>query len=389
VICQSTQSTVCVKLTVLDEDVFVVFDPHPRMDHTNGPGFMLSTSRTTTASFINCMLDSPSTGLLEGGDIFLSLQSQFFTAHVLTPKDAYYRITAYQNEQMLRDTYLCAHEEALGTSVLYVNLWNQLLPPEVGPSESAASGSQVAGSSSSSSSSSNSSSSSSSSPRSLPLSTFLATPRFVSDTWQEDSAYHLIDSYSLMHKPALAKTIKTTFECAVCLEVHPIYSSVQLAGCEHPFCKECLQGHVRSFLSNGRFPIECPVCLLDRDVPDPGSESSISFTRAFKLTKVSDVTDAILSRLSMPLESMERFRELQALQHSVRLECPTYVCAPLDLLRLTCLQLHTIPSPPPQRLCPGQNSHLHLLELPNEMVQGLLEDYDRPKGQALMQGGQF
>lgn len=253
-------------MALLDEDVFVVFDPHPRMDHPNGPGFMLSTSRVTTASFLNCMLDTPAPYdvTTRGGDILLPLHSQYFTAHLLSPKENYHRITAYQNEQMLRDSFLCAHEESLSTSVAYVNLWNQLLPDAAGPSCSsgAAARSHHHHPISSSSSSSNSSSSSAGSPQTL-LNALpsTATTRF-NDPWVPDTAFrqYLLEHMNSTahhnhhhyhhHKTSamdLKKAIKTTFDCAVCLDTYPVYSSVQLSGCDHPFCKECLQGHVQSF----------------------------------------------------------------------------------------------------------------------------------------------
>jgi hypothetical protein len=80
----------------------------------------------------------------------------------------------------------------------------------------------------------------------------------------------------ISRKPEVPPAIKVTYDCAVCLETFPVYSSVQLSGCEHRFCKDCLRGHVESFLENGRFPIQCPVCLLDRDITDPGSEFKFS-----------------------------------------------------------------------------------------------------------------
>ncbi|KAJ2914663.1 hypothetical protein MD484_g5782, partial [Candolleomyces efflorescens] len=132
VITHSTQSAVCIKMTCLDDDLFVVFDPHARMDHPNGPGFMLSTSRTTTATFLQCLLESPSPHDVTGAgtDIFRPLHTQYFTSYPLNPKDGYYRITAYQNEQMLRESFLCEHEAGLSASLDYINLWNTLLGPE-------------------------------------------------------------------------------------------------------------------------------------------------------------------------------------------------------------------------------------------------------------------
>lgn len=319
IITQASLSAVCVRMGLLEEELYIVFDPHPRMDHPNGPGFMLSTSKTTTASFLNCLLDSSVVFNVSGTDLFQPLQSQYFTAHLLDAKDSYHRIMAYQNEQMLRDSFLCTHEESLSSSVDYVNLWNQLIQPadifnaSAGPS----SPSRLRAESSSSTDSSLSSKSSSIGDSLPPLPQLHNSSRLasVSESWRPETAFghYLLEHIKLIsHKPAttpdrdLPPPIKVTFDCAVCLETYPVYSSVQLSGCDHRFCKECMRGHIRSFLENARYPIQCPVCLLDRGIPDPGN-----------------VTEAVLIRLQLPQTSIDKFRDLKTLQHSVRLECPS------------------------------------------------------------------
>ncbi|KAJ3527130.1 hypothetical protein NMY22_g9897 [Coprinellus aureogranulatus] len=320
VITQASQSAVCVKMALLEDDLYIVFDPHPRMDHPNGPGFMLSTSKSTTASFLHCLLGSSSTAFdVSGTDLFQPLQYHYFTAHLLDAKESYYRIMAYQNEQTLRDSFLCTHEESLSASVDY--LWNQLLSPadSLNASAGPSSPSRLRAASSSSAESSTSSRSSfgipGSSPPSLPsLLTSYEGRRLtsVSESWRPETPfkhYHLEHLKLISHKPTtpdLPPPIKVSVDCVVCFDTYPLSMSVKLSGCEHRFCKECMRGHVSSFLENGRFPIQCPVCLLDRGIPDPG-----------------DVTESILYQLHMPAESIQKFGELKKLQHSVRLECPS------------------------------------------------------------------
>lgn len=317
VITQSSQSAVCVKMALLEEDVFVVFDPHPRVDHPNGPGFMLSTSRVTTASFLGGLLESsvPHDVTGTGTDIFHPLRSsQYITAHLLSAKDDYHRIMSYQNEQTLRESYLCAHEESLTASVDYVNLWNQLLAPDAGPS-SMGSRSRLTSSSSSNSAASSSGNSYSHPLPAPPNLRFAAASATLSEPWRPDTMFgqYLLEHIKLVSQRDTPRAIKISFDCAVCLETYPLMDSVQMNGCEHRFCKECLQGHVQSFLSNGRFPIQCPVCLVDRGIPDPGN-----------------VTEIILKKLKLPQDCTDKFEELEILQHSVRLECPS--CKESDYL---------------------------------------------------------
>ncbi|KAG2011650.1 IBR domain-containing protein [Coprinopsis cinerea AmutBmut pab1-1] len=306
VITQFSQSVVCVKLSLpsLDQDLFIVFDPHRRSDRPNGPSFMLSTSRITTATFLNCLLDSPAPHDVTGLDNPPTHHAaDYFMAHLLSAKDSYHRISTFQNEQMLRESFLCTHEEALSSSIDYVNLWNHLLTPDVGPSSTGRasySGSSPVSTSSSSNSSSNSETPNTHPLPPLPLSPPSRGPR-VSEPWQS-----LLDQMKLISQsPSSDIGIKVSFECAVCFDTFSITSGIQLSGCDHRFCKECLRGHVQSFLDNGRYPIECPVCLLDRGISDPGN-----------------VTYFVLDRLHLPRECSDKFQELQILQHSVKIECP-------------------------------------------------------------------
>jgi len=54
------------------------------------------------------------------------------------------------------------------------------------------------------------------------------------------------------------------FECGICGETHDPSLKITLAGCSHSFCRDCLSGHTRSKLEDGKYPIFCPECLIER-----------------------------------------------------------------------------------------------------------------------------
>lgn len=58
--------------------------------------------------------------------------------------------------------------------------------------------------------------------------------------------------------------ITRSAECGICHEMHPISDVTNLLGCSHSYCNECLQQLVRSKLQDGRYPIFCPECHVDR-----------------------------------------------------------------------------------------------------------------------------
>jgi Ring finger domain len=291
VITHAGQSVVCMKMSILEEDLFVLFDPHRRDGHLNGPSFMLSKSRTTTATFLNCILSNPPinptdvAGHEDNSDACTS-SADHFMAHLLDTKETYHKITAYQNEQTLRDTFLCSYEEVLSASIDFVNNENvrhRPPTPDAGPSSPRSHRSSNRSPLLSISSSTSTSSSTVSNPE---LSTHSITPvplpnnrfaRVLSEAWPPPEPLFPHSYLEWQIKSMLKNSANTTFECAVCLDSVPVTSGVQLHGCEHRFCKDCLKGHVQTSLDNGRYPIECPVCLLDRSVPDPGSEWPSSF----------------------------------------------------------------------------------------------------------------
>ena len=53
-------------------------------------------------------------------------------------------------------------------------------------------------------------------------------------------------------------------ECGVCNELFGEAQSIQLPTCRHTFCRECLRTFTKTRISEGRYPIFCPVCAIER-----------------------------------------------------------------------------------------------------------------------------
>lgn len=69
----------------------------------------------------------------------------------------------------------------------------------------------------------------------------------------------------------LQETSQPLFSCRICLDNHPMDYVAQIDACRHRFCRQCMRDLVSSKLKEHRYPIVCPVCLLDKDGKDPGS----------------------------------------------------------------------------------------------------------------------
>ena len=55
-----------------------------------------------------------------------------------------------------------------------------------------------------------------------------------------------------------------THECGVCIELFSVAQSIQLPTCGHSFCRECLRTFTKTRIDEGRYPIVCPVCAIER-----------------------------------------------------------------------------------------------------------------------------
>ena len=55
-----------------------------------------------------------------------------------------------------------------------------------------------------------------------------------------------------------------THECGVCNELFGVAQSIELPTCSHSFCRECLRTFTKTRITEGRYPIFCPVCAIER-----------------------------------------------------------------------------------------------------------------------------
>ena len=53
-------------------------------------------------------------------------------------------------------------------------------------------------------------------------------------------------------------------ECGVCNELFGVAQSIELPTCKHSFCRECLRTFTKTRINEGRYPIFCPVCAIER-----------------------------------------------------------------------------------------------------------------------------
>lgn len=96
------------------------------------------------------------------------------------------------------------------------------------------------------------------------------------------------------------------FDCGVCLETLGGDLAVKMHDCEHSYCQDCLRGHVESKLSEGRYPILCPLCTTDKTRTNPGT-----------------VGQQLLEQIGLSEEIVDKFVGLQLAGLSFQLTCPS------------------------------------------------------------------
>ena len=115
-------------------------------------------------------------------------------------------------------------------------------------------------------------------------------------------------------------------ECGVCNELYGAAQIIQLPTCTHPFCRECLRTFTKTKISEGRYPIFCPVCAIERTRVNQSRELVPShFDQCNSYLFLIDITQEIVERLELSKQDLDKLCALQLVAHSVTLHCPKYV----------------------------------------------------------------
>ncbi|KAI6020388.1 hypothetical protein BKA83DRAFT_4300943 [Pisolithus microcarpus] len=94
------------------------------------------------------------------------------------------------------------------------------------------------------------------------------------------------------------------FSCGVCFEPVPVSLGVYLEPCRHAVCGSCITGHVCAKISERRFPVFCPLCMVDPENVNP-----------------SPIPDTVVQRLELTDEEYKIWVELEMAQFAVQMQC--------------------------------------------------------------------
>ncbi|KAJ6609457.1 hypothetical protein B0H10DRAFT_2438513 [Mycena sp. CBHHK59/15] len=171
------------------------------------------------------------------------------------------------------------------------------------------------------------------------------------------------DSRLLAERAALQMTVQRVFDCGVCFDKYPEDYVARVAGCAHPFCRECLKSYVVIKLGDKLFPIVCPMCVTDTARAEPAM-----------------ITDDLVQTLGLNDKEYQVLQELQIASMSILLHCrkckesifvdrteyeasPTLVCPLPACDHVWCKACQqTIDVAGPQHSCDGSSELEHLMK---------------------------
>jgi hypothetical protein len=112
-----------------------------------------------------------------------------------------------------------------------------------------------------------------------------------------------------------------TLECGVCNELYGVAQSIQLSTCSHSFCRECIRTFTKTRINEGRYPIFCPVCAIERSRVNNSRELVRYYLLSIPLFLI-DITQEVVDKLDLSKQDLEKLYALQLIAHSVILHCP-------------------------------------------------------------------
>lgn len=311
IITRPPEVVACLKLKLkLAQNVFVIFDSHPRPYYPNGGGMIASTSIEGTASRLTEILH-----VIHLADNFLRRLATNYSGHVFVPHvvetstptlsqavfepgltessmQAEISKLRSQNEFLKREQQRLEsktkevdaldrrqkrrirqqEKEQIGSSSGPSKHFDRpSAPPRHYSSSSRHSSrplSSIASTSTTNPFGPDSPSTRSSSIRPLPpipISSREDKLDSVRYAMRLQHEYDNEDQALFIHRAELSRFTRRLFTCGICLEEMPDDSIACPDPCRHTFCRECLREYVTTRLNERRFPIQCPTCVASND----------------------------------------------------------------------------------------------------------------------------
>ncbi|KDQ64237.1 hypothetical protein JAAARDRAFT_166285 [Jaapia argillacea MUCL 33604] len=334
VITRPPEIIACLKIKMPDNNVFVVFDSHPRpRKHPHGAAFIFNNSLDATATYLSELLQYDRSLL---ADVHMQWQAQLlanYSGHVCLAKDAPQLPPDWMDaiiESSLSVLAMQSQVEGLKLEKRSLELENRQLVEDINKLEDELNRRRVSErrpldrkqkqpirpiQNFPATESTRNTLASSTSTHSVAC---VASPRDVADSSRAsllrnrsenpDSEYAVRmqreyereDLLLRQQQKFLRDAAPKLFQCGICFDQHPEGDVTRFDRCDHLFCRACTRQYVRSKLGDGRYPIFCPVCTTTSE-PNPHEQG--------------------LRQLGLTEKEYSTFEEFEMSKFSVLLHC--------------------------------------------------------------------
>ena len=275
VITRPPEIVLCLKISIASQDVFIIFDSHPRPSHPLGSGFILNSSVEATAAYLEELLSIDPNIL---SDPSLHWQAELlgvFAGHILVRKaGAIYDpdIDFILMDASTKILSLMAEVADLKRQQLSLSADNEYLTQRlVQVEQSRVEVSRKGKSRIIESGTSSGSAGTRSTPRSYTEPKLALQGSSSKGNSSEDAAKKMQAEFDEEDRKLTFERTKLlkyrTFECRVCFEVYAQDHVAPLDACDHSFCRNCLRQYVTMKIEDRRYPIPCPACVAENVKP--------------------------------------------------------------------------------------------------------------------------
>ena len=255
IITRPPEILLCIKLTTIFDDIYIIYDSHPRPAHPEGAAFTFFNTVESTAVYLTTLL-AIDTNLL--ADTSLRWQADLlshFSAHVLMPNPLLGDPLA--EEQSMVDATVAILD--LRQEVAHLRQHQQELERQL--RNSTGKGKQPC----------RTRRSSATTPQSPPSGSKTQTTSYSDSSSDSDSidpnlaaelqlAYNAENTSLETTRINLLQSQPATFDCGICFETYVYDSVFSCRPCAHPFCRPCMKTYATTRLKDRQYPISCPTC---------------------------------------------------------------------------------------------------------------------------------
>lgn len=253
IITRPPEIILCIKLATICDDIYIIYDSHPRPVHPEGAAFTFFNTVESTASHLTTLLAIDKSLLADTSLRWQADLLSHFSAHVLMPNPLLGDPLA--EEQNMVDATVSILD--LRQEVAQLRQQQQELERQLRDAK----GKQPC----------RPGRYSSTTPKSLPSSSKTHGNSYSDSESDSDSidhklaadlqlAYNAENASLEMTRNDLLQRQPTTFECGICFDTYVRDSVFSCRPCNHSFCRPCIKMYAITRLKDRRYPISCPTC---------------------------------------------------------------------------------------------------------------------------------